>query len=59
MRKNSLISKTPVVHQGVINFDTEEFKPTKESLKIYDELNAISEEIDRCRQRNLSDILID
>lgn len=47
-QKNSLIS---------INFDTSEFEPTSESLKIYEELNAISEEIDQCRKRNLYDIL--
>lgn len=41
-----------------INFDTSEFEPTSESLKIYDELNAISKEIDQCRERNLYDILI-
>jgi hypothetical protein len=41
----------------VIDFDTKEFEPTPESLKIYAELNAISEEIDQCRKRNLYDIL--
>lgn len=60
MRRNSLISRTPETpKQGVINFDTDEFKPSRESLKIYAELNAISEEIDQCRARNLADILID
>lgn len=53
-RKNSLISSAP---KGVINFDTTEFEPSPESLKIYNELNAISEEIDQCRARNLVDIL--
>lgn len=38
--------------QGVIDFDTDKFKPTLESVKIYEELNAISEEIERCRARN-------
>lgn len=57
-QKNSLISSVPEFkRQGVINFDTSEFETTKESLKIYDELNAISKEIDKCRARNLVDIL--
>ena len=56
-QRNSLISRMPEHRQGVINFDTSEFEPTSESLKIYNELNAISEEIDKCRARNLADIL--
>ena len=57
-QKNSLISSVPEFkRQGVIKFDTSEFETTKESLKIYDELNAISKEIDKCRARNLVDIL--
>ncbi len=31
----------------VYNFDT-----TKETLEIYEELNAIAEEIEKCRSRN-------
>ena len=58
MQKNSLILNVPEFkRQGVIDFDTDEFIPTKESIKIYEELNAISEEIDQCRARNLVDIL--
>lgn len=54
MRRNYSISSMPTNNsQGVINFDTDEFIPSKESLKIYDELNAISEEINQCRARNL------
>lgn len=40
--------------QNTIDFDTEKFKPTKESIKIFEELNAISEEIEKCRERNSS-----
>ena len=40
--------------QGVIDFDTDKFKPSPESLEVYEELNAISEEIEKCRERNLS-----
>lgn len=55
MRRNSLISRVPENQPNdAINFDTSEFEPTKESLKIYGELNAISEEIDQCRARNLA-----
>lgn len=53
-QRNYLVSNAP---RGVIDFDTKEFEPTPESLKIYAELNAISEEIDQCRKRNLYDIL--
>ena len=53
MRKNYSNSKVPEFkRQGVIDFDTEKFKETPESLKIYQELNAISEEIEDCRKRN-------
>lgn len=38
-------------------FESDEFKPSKESVEIFEELNAISEEIDQCRARNLNDIL--
>ena len=58
MQRNSLNLKTQAVpefkRQGVIDFDTEKFKPTHESVKIYEELNAISEEIEKCRARNSS-----
>jgi hypothetical protein len=55
MRKRFLKSKKkPVVkRQGVIHFDTEQYKPSPESLEIYDELTAIAKEIEECRQRNL------
>lgn len=39
-------------HQTAIHFDANRFKPTPESIKIYDELNKISEEIEKCRKRN-------
>ena len=57
MQRNSLNSKLQTTvpefkRQGVIDFDTEKFKPTRESVKIYEELNAISEEIEKCRARN-------
>lgn len=38
--------------KNVIDFDTEKFKPTIESIKVFEELNAISEEIEKCRERN-------
>ena len=58
MQKNFSNSEIPEFkRQSLIDFDTEKFKPTPKSLEIYNELTAISEEIDRCRERNLSDIL--
>ena len=53
MQKNFLSSKVPAFKRsGTIDFDTEKFKPTSDSVKIYEELNAISEEIEDCRRRN-------
>ena len=53
MRKNYSDSMTPAFRRGgAIDFDTEKFVPTNESLKIFQELNAISEEIEECRRRN-------
>ena len=55
MRKKFSSSKKPIVNrQGVINFDTSQFVPNEESIKIYEELNAIAVEIDECRRRNLT-----
>lgn len=36
----------------LIDFDAKKFTPNPESIKIYEELNAISEEIEQCRKRN-------
>ena len=53
MRKNYSDSMTPAFkRQGVTDFDVEKFEPTSESLEIYQELSAISEEIEECRKRN-------
>ncbi len=53
MRKDYSDSMTPAFKRGgVIDFDTDKFEPTKESLEIFQELNAISEEIEECRKRN-------
>ena len=54
MRNNFSNSRVPAFRRsGTIDFDTEKFKPTPESVKIYEELNAISEEIENCRRRNV------
>ena len=53
MRKNYSDLMTPAFERsGAIDFDTEKFEPTDESLMIFQELNAISEEIEECRKRN-------
>ena len=53
MRKNYSDSMTPSFERrGVIDFDAGKFEPTTESLEIFRELNAISEEIEECRKRN-------
>ena len=53
MRKNYSDSMTPAFERrGVFDFDTDKFEPTYESLEIYHELTAISEEIEECRKRN-------
>lgn len=53
MRKNYSDLAVPAFsRQGVIDFDTEMYEPTKESVAIFEELNAISEEIELCRERN-------
>lgn len=53
MRKNYSDLETPRFERhGVIDFDADKFEPTKESLLIYQELTAISEEIEECRKRN-------
>ena len=53
MRKNYSDSTTPAFERhGVIDFDAGKFEPTTESLQIYQELSAISEEIEECRKRN-------
>ena len=53
MRKNYSDLTTPAFERhGVIDFDTDKFEPTDESLKIYQELTIISEEIEKCRKRN-------
>ena len=55
MRKKFSSSKRPIVNrQGVIDFDTSQFIPNEESIKIYEELNAIALEIEECRRRNLT-----
>lgn len=53
--KSILKTKKPAARrQPVIHFDAEEFKPTPESLKVYEELDKIAKEIEKCRKRNLS-----
>ena len=53
MRKNYSDSTVPAFErQNLIDFDAEKFTPSPESIKIYEELNAISEEIEQCRKRN-------
>ena len=53
MRKNYSDLTTPAFERrGAIDFDTEKFEPTAESLMIFQELSAISEEIEACRRRN-------
>ena len=53
MPKHYSDSIVPEFHrQTLIDFDTDKFIPTEESIKIYEELNAISEEIEKCRTRN-------
>lgn len=54
MPKNYSDSMVPEFHrQTLIDFDTDKFIPTKESIEVYRELNAISEEIERCRTKNM------
>ena len=48
MQENSSTFKIPsFAKREVYNFDT-----TKETFTIYEELNAIAEEIEKCRARN-------
>ena len=55
MRKNYSNSTASILKQpNLIDFDTEKFTPSPESIKIYEELNAIAEEIETCRKRNIS-----
>ena len=54
MPKNYSDSMVPEFHrQTLIDFDADKFIPSPETVKIYEELNAISEEIERCRTRNM------
>ena len=54
MQRNYLNLTVPKFErQNTLGFDTEQFKPSPESIEIYKELNAISEEIEKCRERNL------
>lgn len=54
MPKSYSDSMVPEFHrQTLIDFDTDKFVPTPESVEIFEELNAISEEIERCRTRNI------
>lgn len=53
MPKNYSDLMVPEFHrQTLIDFDTDKFIPTAETIKVYEELNAISEEIEKCRMRN-------
>ena len=53
MQKNYLDLSVPgFKRSGMIDFDTDKFATTPQSVEIYEELNAISEEIERCRLRN-------
>lgn len=53
MQKNYSSSNVPAFsRQGIIDFDTDMYQTTPESVAIFNELNAISEEIELCRQRN-------
>ena len=48
MQNNSSIFNIPsFAKREVYNFDV-----TKDSLNVYEELNAIAEEIEKCRSRN-------
>lgn len=53
MQRNYSDSIVPEFHrQTLIDFDTDKFIPNPETVEIYEELNAISEEIEKCRMRN-------
>lgn len=53
MPKNYSDSAVPAFkRQNFANFDGEIYRPNPESVKIYEELNSISEEIERCRKKN-------
>ena len=53
MRKNYSDSTMPYFQRGSrYNFDEQRPRATRETLAVFDELNAISEEIERCRARN-------
>ena len=53
MRKKYSDSAVPAFkRQFLIDFDTEKFRVNPESVKVFEELNAISEEIEKCRKRN-------
>lgn len=53
MPKNYSNSAVPAFKRsGTIDFDTDKFEPNAESVKVFEELNAISEEIEKCRKRN-------
>ena len=53
MQRNYSDLMTPSFkRQSAIDFDMEIYQPNPESIKIYEELNAISEEIEECRKRN-------
>ena len=54
MQKNYSDSMVPEFkRQTLIDFDADKFTPSSESIEIFEELNAISEEIETCRKRNL------
>ena len=53
MQTYSSDSMTPAFKRyNFIDFDTDKFMLNSDSVKIYEELNAISEEIETCRKRN-------
>lgn len=52
MPKNSLILEKKAESRAA-RFDFDDYKPNKESLKVFNELNAVALEIEECRKRNL------
>lgn len=53
MRKNYLNSRASAPQsRETVDFDMEIYQPSPETIEIYNELSAISEEIEKCRNRN-------
>ena len=57
MQRNYSNSTVPYFRRGSgYNFDARKIEATRESLAVFDELNAIAEEIERCRARNCGEL---